>query len=439
MGLLGKMYYTKPEQDSHVGYGTWSENDTLREDAKIDGVSVDGSWDLIGGVATAFSDENTAVLHKSPYHAGVPAKHFTAEDFDTREMLVRFDDHFLYYERIRVQSNDLLLNVVQHWTDEDKNKIIEHAKREHQLAIRMQRQGLGKSYGFFEGLAEQRKAEKNRVNDKETSTIGYTTQIFQVKEPIQSSEESDGVKTMQSNNVSGKTEIVFTDKKTYIQGNLPLAVSNIRILKDTITGNLTLTFDLTSASETSVSALMISADSYTVWGDILSTNDYQILDLKTTKCATIYDVAFFPLTNNEARKAVVKINKVAFADGTIQTRDENVFPIEGDSTYEQYIKDQETARAVGAENEKRNATYRLFSTNDSQSFVRAIRNSRNIFEVSKNLRDMSEKYPSLFSEKLLADVRELSRRQSTAGGDQRATAVATILSYLDEFQKKAGK
>ena len=221
MSLLEKTYYTKPEQDSHVGYGQWRESAKLTEDASMDKPEVScGGQALIGNLisigATALAEENTVVMEKSPYH-DAPAKGLSKEDFTSREMWIRFSDGFLYIERISVNSEIGLFTVTQRWSEENKKTITEHAKREHWLAIRMQRQGLGKPYGFFEGLAEQRKAEKNPFNDRGSNTTAYTTQIFQVKDPIQSSEESDGVKTMQSNNVSGKTEIVFTDKKKNIK------------------------------------------------------------------------------------------------------------------------------------------------------------------------------------------------------------------------------
>ena len=240
--------------------------------------------------------------------------------------------------------------------------------------------------------------------------------------------ESETRRTSASDN-----DVVFRDTKTYIQGNLPLAVSNIRIIKKTDSEKPVLTFDLTSSAVYSVVALMVGVECFSVWGEVLTKENYQVIDLKTATLRTAHNVASIALDNTSTRQVKIEINKVAFSNGTNLLRTGEVFPTPGDISYKEYLSKKEAEKELQDKKEKVFWLYRQFYSNDSEGFVRTLNNSSSVFEIAKRFREMTEKYPGLFPDSVITKVREASRKQSAEGGDHRAEAANAIMTYLNSL------
>lgn len=237
-------------------------------------------------------------------------------------------------------------------------------------------------------------------------------------------------------------ELVFFDGKTYIQGILPLAVSNTRILKNQDDGQLTLSFDITSSSEESISALLVSVEFYSVWGDKLGTDKFQIIDLKTDKFIPLEDVAHYIIKEKEARKAILHIDRIAFANGNTLTNNNAIIPVEGGYSYQDFLTEKERAEQLNSEKERRLSQLRMLNMNSPNfvsGYISLLLGSKSIYDITRSVRGMSEIYPDLFSDELLTQVKAIERKQAEVGGDLKKDAVKIVATHLQRVQEELGQ
>lgn len=167
---------------------------------------------------------------------------------------------------------------------------------------------------------------------------------------------SDPLRTPYKGDLSDP-EIVFSDRAFYVQGDLPVALSDVQILKDK-SGSMYASFAITPSTSLSINALIVAVECFSVWGEQLNGEiNYQILDLYTEKFKIKRQVALLPLQDSGTRKVTIKIRKIAFEDGSV-LENNNCF-VKIDNDYESFLRQKEYEEKTLKEKEERENRARI--------------------------------------------------------------------------------
>ena len=395
MGIIYK--YTQPFAEAadflprnainNKSYGKWRRDTRLSSNAKID---------------------NYGPVRIRKITSGYEYKHQT--------FFAHFEDEFIYIADKKCDYDITGLTTIRKkWSDDVVEEVLREAMKEHLIALGMQ----------------EEEDEKNAADNKSASNKG------EEKGKHPKIDEGFDVEASFSGDTS-KSEIVFQYETTYIQGNLPVAISGVKIFKDEDSGVLFACFDITSSSEVSVIAILGSARCYSVWGEELECiPTFQVLDIKTESLKTIKKVTTMILSNEEIRKINIYINQIAFKDGTIQKRTEKIAALEEGLAYQQYLMLERQTKEENNKIVRQLAQLKMLNMNTqnySTGFLDALRASKSIYDVRKIIREAAEKYPDLFPEELLEQIKFIERKQASVGGNLKDDAVRAIDDYLKKVQ-----